>query len=73
MDKPVATRQDSKGQTSLELDLRHLDSNALAELEETALGAIVSELNNGKVISNTKHSSHSSYSAYSTYSMGPIG
>jgi hypothetical protein len=73
MDKPLATHQDSTDKTSFELDFRQLDPNALADLEETALGSIVNELSTGKSIRGTKHSSHSSYSAYSTYSMGPIG
>jgi hypothetical protein len=75
MDSSSACNQDlvnEASETSVELDLRRLDANARQDLEGTALGLIVNELSQSKIV-GTKHSSHSSYTAYSTYSMGPIG
>jgi hypothetical protein len=51
----------------------HLDSVAVARLRDTALAAVLRDMQEKKNSSYVAHSSHSSYTAYSTYSMGPIG
>jgi len=73
MDKPLAVDRSSTDQNSLELDFQQLDSRALADLDGTALGAVINDMQEKKNASSSKHSSHSSHTAYATYSMGPIG
>ena len=72
MDK--LTTKVSGDQNVPSLDFSSLDSDALAVLDGTALGAVAKDvLKRNRDSNHSKHSSHSSYTEYSTYSMGPIG